>query len=110
MRILTILLVLLVSACAYNPFLPEQDVCAQFSTKVEQTYCYVSEGVTAINRATLASLKEGSITREDAERIREVTRKADDTLEVIETLIISGDDDEAAARLLVVKQLLLEVQ
>lgn len=106
-RVLLIAAVALLAGCAHVQ--PEIDECAAYESGVMRGYCYGSKEVTAARRAVAASLRDGSVSLEQAIRARDALARADSVLDEVERLIIVREDGDAKALLVTFREILMEV-
>lgn len=87
---------------------PSVDECAAYDTGAMRGYCYASKEVTAARRAVAASLRDGSITLDQAIRARDTLSRADSVLDEVERLIIVRQDGDAQLLLVTFREILAE--
>lgn len=108
MRPLLFCLVLLQAGCA--ALAPQVDICAPYPTITERSYCYASNEVTAARNAVTQSLKDRTITVDQARKAAKILSEADAVLDQVELLIDAKNLAEADSQLVMARQILLELK
>lgn len=108
LKSLLLAVALTVAGCAYVQ--PQVDECAAYDTTVMRGYCYGSKEVAAARRAVATSLREGSITLEQAVQARDILNRADSALDMTEQYIMLRQDGDASGMLSTLRTILAELK